>query len=254
MFVNRHTHILSETIARAALINFGTAGICGAARMIINRHGSASPDMLNQLTWNIQAVASVFQVALIAAVFLRAYRTLARCRKLIPREDYYEMAKLQEEVLPDRISSLSSYSTLQLLEVWAGILLGVKMIYDVFAGVYRSFVADLSSVFDLTDADAMGAFRALYNNTHAFKYVGMLIAIALGVFITGIFLNDRKLKLTAAVLAVIYILSATGMQMGTYTVLNRDVAIVWSSVVFQLLQTVGLLGFSFYLKKQYRGV
>lgn len=254
MFVNGRTHILSETIQKTAWINLAAAGICGAARMIINRHGSASPDMLNQLTWTIQIGTSFLQVALTGCVFIQAYWTLARCRKRIPREDYYEMAKLQEEVLPDRISALSSYSTLQLLEVWAGILLGVKVIYDIFAGVYRSFVADLSLVFDPADADAMEAFRTLYNNTHAFKYVGMLIAIALGVFITGIFLNDRKLKLTAAVLAVIYILSATGMQMGTYTVLNRDVAIVWSSVVFQLLQTVGLLGFSFYLKKRYRGV
>ena len=254
MFVNRHTHIVSETIEKTALINLAAAGLCGAARMIINRHGSASPDMLNQLTWNIQTAASLLQVILTGMVFFRAYRTLARCRKLIPREDYYEMAKLQEEVLPDRISALSSYSMLQLLEIWAGILLGVKIVYDIFTGVYREFVADLSSVFDLTDASAMEAFRTLYNNTHAFKYIGMLIAIALGVFITGIFLNDRKLKLTAAMLAVIYILSATGMQMGTCTVWNRDVAIVWSSVVFQLLQTVGLLDFSLYLKKRYRGV
>ena len=101
MFVNRHTHIVSETIEKTALINLATAGLCGAARMIINRHGSASPDMLNQLTWNIQTAASLLQVVLTGMVFFRAYRTLARCRKLIPREDYYEMAKLQEEVLPD---------------------------------------------------------------------------------------------------------------------------------------------------------
>ena len=47
MFVNGRTHILSETIQKTAWINLAAAGICGAARMILTRHGSASPDILN---------------------------------------------------------------------------------------------------------------------------------------------------------------------------------------------------------------
>ena len=49
---------------------------------------------------------------------------------------------------------------------------------------------DYSSVSDVTAEQ----FVAIYNNTHGFKYIGLLIALLIGVLMTGIFLNDRLLK------------------------------------------------------------
>lgn len=254
MFVSRKTHVVSDAVRKVAWINLAAAGLGGGIRLLLNRYGSLEPDMLNTVYWRIQQGISLLQVVLAGLIFWKAYGVIGRCRNAVEREDYYEMAKLQEEVLPRGVSALSSYSILQLLQIWAGILIGARLVYDTFAGVYRKFIADLSVLFDLSDAGAMEAFQEIYNNTHAFKYLGMLVAIALGIFITGIFLNDRKLKAAAAGLTLVFILVSTAAGMGTYTVLNRDVAIVWSSVVFQLLQTFGLLGFSFYLRRNYRGV
>lgn len=254
MFVSRKTHVVSDAVRKVAWINLAAAGLGGGIRLLLNRYGSLEPDMLNAVYWRIQQGISLLQVVLAGLIFWKAYGVIGRCRNVVEREDYYEMAKLQEEVLPRGVSALSSYSILQLLQIWAGILIGARLVYDIFAGVYRKFIADLSVLFDLSDAGAMEAFQEIYNNTHAFKYLGMLVAIALGIFITGIFLNDRKLKAAAAGLTLVFILVSTAAGMGTYTVLNRDVAIVWSSVVFQLLQTFGLLGFSFYLRRNYRGV
>lgn len=254
MFVSRKTQVVSDAVQKVAWINLAAAGLSGAARLLLNRYGSLEPDMLNTVYWRIQQGISLLQVVLAGLIFWKAYRILNRCRSAIPKEDYYEMAKLQEEMLPEGVSALSSYSILQLLQIWAGILIGARLVYDTFAGVYRGFIADLSAVFDLSDPGAMEAFQEIYNNTHAFKYLGMLVAIALGIFITGIFLNDRKLKAAAGGLTLLFILTSTALGIGTYTVLNRDVAIVWSSVVFQLLQTFGLLGFSLYLRRNYRGV
>lgn len=254
MYVNQKTHMVSNTIRTVAWINLAAAGVGGAVRLFLNRQASLQPDMLRAGYWMLQRGISLLQIVLAGLVFWRAFRKLNRLRQTVPKEDYSEMAKLQEEILPEGISKLSSYSIGQLLQIWAGILIGARLVYDIFTEVYRGFIADLSYVLDPSDAEAMRVFLGIYNNTHAFKYLGMLVAIAMGIFITGIFLNDRKLKLAAAGLTIVFVLVSTAAGMGTYTVLNRDVAIVWSSVVFQLLQTFGLLGLSFYLRRYYRGV
>ena len=133
-------------------------------------------------------------------------------------------------------------------------LVGIKLADLVLTDIYRNFVSDLFQLFDLTDSGSMAVFRTMYNNTHAFKYIGMLVAISLGIFITGVLLNDRLMKIAAAALIAAFILTASIVQMGTYVILNRAVAIVWSAVILQLLQTLGLFGFAAYLHYRYRRI
>lgn len=248
-----------------AVVNLLFAGANGLLRIRINRVGLANPDMLDDRYWKAQMLLSGVQVVMIACLFMFSYWTLLRdYRRLIAdgkadaglhslRQRAVNAAD-QKKGVAQNATVLSGKTILQLMQLWAVILVGVKVVDVIFTDIYRSFIADLFQLFNLSDSRSMGMFRSLYNNTHAFKYVGMLIAISLGIFITGIFLSDRILKIAAIGLMILFILSATFMQMGTYTFLNWSVAIVWSSVILQILQTLGLLSFSLYLSIRYQGI
>ncbi len=242
-YVGMRSHVVSWAILNVAVINLIYAGASGLFRLFFNKAKAANPDMLNAGYWKVQIGLSSLQVAAIAAVFIFGYWLLKN-----KKVDDLLVRSIKER------TQLSGSTILQLLEIWAVILVGIKLLDLVLTDIYRNFVADLFSLFDLADANAMAMFRTMYNNTHAFKYVGMLVAISLGIFITGVLLHDRTLKVLSAILVALFILTATFLQMGTYTILNRAVAIVWSSVMLQLLQTFGMFGFSFYLYRNYRGI
>lgn len=258
-------YLLSWTMLNVAVVNLLFAGANGLLRIRINRVGLANPDMLDDRYWKAQMLLSGVQVVMIACLFMFSYWTLLRdYRRLIAdgkadaglhslRQRAVSAAD-QKKGAAQNATVLSGKTILQLMQLWAVILVGVKVVDVIFTDIYRSFIADLFQMFNLSDSRSMGMFRSLYNNTHAFKYVGMLIAISLGIFITGIFLSDRILKIAAIGLMILFILSATFMQMGTYTFLNWSVAIVWSSVILQILQTLGLLSFSLYLSIRYQGI
>lgn len=258
-------YLLSWTMLNVAVVNLLFAGANGLLRIRINRVGFANPDMLDDRYWKAQMLLSGVQVVMIACLFMFSYWTLLRdYRRLIAdgkadaglhslRQRAVSAAD-QKKGAAQNATVLSGKTILQLMQLWAVILVGVKVVDVIFTDIYRSFIADLFQLFNLSDSKSMGMFRSLYNNTHAFKYVGMLIAISLGIFITGIFLSDRILKIAAIGLMILFILSATFMQMGTYTFLNWSVAIVWSSVILQILQTLGLLSFSLYLSIRYQGI
>ncbi len=258
-------YLLSWTMLNVAVVNLLFAGANGLLRIRINRVGLANPDMLDERYWRAQMLLSAVQVVMIACLFGFSYWTLLRdYRRLIAegkadaglhslRQRAMNAADQKNNTLPGA-TVLSGRTILQLMQLWAVILVGVKVVDVIFTDIYRSFIADLFQLFNLADSKSMALFRNLYNNTHAFKYVGMLIAISLGIFITGIFLSDRILKIAAICLMILFIASATFMQMGTYTFLSWSVAIVWSSVILQILQTLGLLSFSLYLSMRYQGI
>ncbi len=254
MYIEHDKRILSKAISVTAVVNAVMTVGSVAVRFLLKDTSSVLPDMLDDAFWAYQGILSVFQIAVTAFIFWCAWRELEHYRKLIPRDDYSEMAKLQEEVMPEEISNLSTYSIRQLLEVWAFILIGVRIVYDIFTITYRRFVAGLSSQVDITNINELQTFSAIYNGSHSFKYIGMLIALVLGILITGVFLNDKYLKIAAICLTALFIFTATLVQIQTYTIFNHEIAIVWSSVIFHLLQTVGLYGVGMYLKKFYRGI
>lgn len=238
------SHVLSWTIWNVAMINLIFAGASGLFRIYFNRADALNPDMLNASYWNVQVGLSILQVAIIGGIFWFAQRKLQR-----KPED----GRTSVEDLKDH-RAMSGETVQQLLEVWGVVLVGIKLADLVLTDIYRNFVADLFLLFDLTDSGSMAVFRTMYNNTHAFKYIGMLVAISLGIFITGVLLNDRLMKIAAAALIAAFILTASIVQMGTYVILNRAVAIVWSAVILQLLQTMGLFGVASYLHYRYRRI
>ena len=254
MYINQKEHIISKVICQSAIVRLAGEAANSIVRIGLNNTQGLEPDMLNVTFDNFSSIVSAIQIIIITSCFYMAYTKLSHLRSIVPKDDFAEMAKLQEELGEDKISTLSSYSILQLLQLWAAIMIGVQIIYDVTSRAYQSFIEQISQMVDLTDADTVNAFVSLYNNTHGFKYIGMFIAISLGVFITGVFLNDVSLKVSAFAIMGCFMLAFAILQMNTITVMSRTVGIVWTSVIFHLIQTVGLFGFSVYLSKKYRGL
>jgi hypothetical protein len=99
-----------------------------------------------------------------------------------------------------------------------------------------------------------GTFVMLYNMTHGFKYLEILAAILLGVVMTGIFLNDRYLKLASLVILTLFLISFAVMQMQTVYLMGREVGIVWTSIIYHLTETLGIIFLSGYLNIRYKGL
>ena len=164
------------------------------------------------------------------------------------------MARLQMEMIPDKVSVLSIRSIEQLVVIWASILIGVSFVYEVTSTAYRSFVDQLTGLIDLNDYDTYMAYVTIYNSSHGFKYMGMLIAICIGIFTTGVFLKDRPLKILAFAYTAFFVFAFLTLNHSTFVVGDMSVGIVWTSVIFHALQSIGLFGIAFYLKHRYRGM
>ena len=99
-----------------------------------------------------------------------------------------------------------------------------------------------------------GTFIMLYNMTHGFKYLEILSAILLGVVMTGIFLSDQYLKIASMVILGLFLISFGLLQMQTVYLMGREVGIVWTSLIYHITETVGLIALARYLARRYRGL
>ncbi|MCR5626198.1 MAG: hypothetical protein K6F99_02660 [Lachnospiraceae bacterium] len=250
MYFNRKKHILSKTLMLSALINCLAFFLQGASRLIINKANIYSPDMMDTAIHNFSMVVSVLQLFATALVFYIAWKSLKKDLALVEEGDYYEMGRLQEEVFGKNVSTLNADSIKSLLEIWAVILVGVGAVYDVSSLIYRNFIIRLS----ISMQDHGMDFVSLYNLTHGFKYLEMFIAILIGVVMTGIFLNEKFLKIIAICISVAFILSFAIFESSSIQIFGRYIGVVWTSVIFHLTDTVGLFALALYLRKRYIGV
>ncbi|MBQ8955366.1 MAG: hypothetical protein IJ075_00170 [Lachnospiraceae bacterium] len=254
MYFSRNKHILSTSLMAAALINIISAMIGGLVRIIVNRSASLAPDMADSIIWRIQIGVSAIQLILVCGVFWFAFRKLNRYINAVSDDDRAEMGRLQEEVFGDKLPALSADAIKRLLQIWAVILIGVEFIYDITSSLYREFMMQLFAIELLTGGLLNGGFTVLYNSTHGFKYLGMLIAILLGIMMTGIFLNDRPLKIVAGVLTVLFLIAFAVFQMNTISIFGRSIGVVWTSVIFHATETIGLFTVAIYMRTHYSGV
>ncbi len=226
MNLNQKPQILTRTLFITSLINLVFAIINSAVRLIMNVDGSVIPDMLNESYWYFQVVLFILQTIMTVIVFVQGFH-IAKREQITPTENAF-----------------------MLLKIWAAVLVGVKLIYNLSSILYRHFIEELLGLVAPSDTEAMRAFSVLYVNTHSLKYVGILLAIALGIFVTGTLYHDRPLQIASVILVIIYFTASSFLQMAEITVLDRPLAIVWASVIFHVLQTVGLMAMSGYLYKK----
>lgn len=254
MYINPRKHILSETILITAVIRLLTAIASGTARLLMRRAG-VLPDMVDDLTYTVQNFFSLVNLVLSASVFVYALFRITHFIGVVPEEERREIARLQEEVFGKKNTVLPAETVRKLLEVWCVILVGAQAMYDFMNIIYRQFAVNLAGIVLSSGSEgAQGAYVSLYNFTHCFKYQGMLIALLLGVLMTAIFLSDPFLMIIAVGIAALFIVCSMGMEMYTLSVLGHSFGIVWTSVLFHFIETVGMITMALYLRLRYRGV
>ncbi len=252
MYFSKNKHLLSHSIMAAAVIRLLMSSLEGLFRIYAGRSAAFTPDMLDKAMWRVQAVSAGVQITAISIVFFIAVRKLRHYKKLVEDDDYFDMGRLQEEVLGKNLSTLGAEAIGQLLQIWAVVLVGAELIYYISSAVYRRFTAELLLL--LAAAFQGEAFVSLYNLSHGFKYLEMMTALLLGVAMTGIFLKDRLLKFTAAAIGAVFLICFVFFQMHTLVLPGRAVGIVWTSVIFHITDTIGLFVLSLYLAGRYKGL
>ncbi len=253
MFINKKTHYLSTSLFLASGIHILANFVLFIVRKIIVSGNFTAPAMVSTLAFTSQIVVSTIMILLMAFVFLSSWLKLQRSLSVVDESDKLQMAVLQQEVMGKDIPALSGESIIELIELWGVILVGVRLVYDICSIVYRRFILDLTGLSSSAGTGGQ-AFVAIYNNTHGFKYISILTALLLGIFITGIFLHDKLLKMVALFLISIFLLAFVLLGMHTVRIAGYSVGIVWSSIIFHFTETIGLVGLGFYLRKKYIGL
>ena len=247
MYISKKNHILTDAMICTAVINLCVTIIASVVRFVLGRNITNMPDMLDKAIVTTGNVLAIVRVILTTIVFVHAFKKMDKLRAVIPKDEYTEIAKLQEELNPNGISQLSSYSTSQLLQIWSFILIGVSFLQEMGGAMYQRFIAMLSlSVLESSSTE----FVNIYNGTHGFKYMGMITAMIIAVFMTGVFIRDKMLKIAAICLMAVFILAFAVLQMHTVTLAGRTIGIVWTSVIYHAMDTVGLLILALYLRKK----
>lgn len=142
----------------------------------------------------------------------------------------------------------------KLLIIWAIILIPVQVIYELSSLMYTNMMNYLIFFLGGYDsAEAVMKYSWIYNSTHGFKYMGMFLAILLGIVFTGLILEEKKMLIVSAVLAVIFMISFLflGMFSLKLDIVNIDIGVNWTGVIFHGLQTVGLLVLGIDIHKNY---
>lgn len=253
MYLGAKKHVLSNVLLIVAIIRFCESVLSSGIRFIIRKQ-SVLPDMADDQIWVIQVIMSMISLVATAVVFYEGVRTINRYLSLIPKDEQRAIAELQEEVFGSKVSSLTADVTKKLLRVWFAVLVGAQAIYEISSEIYRRFALFLEQALTSGGELSEANYVFFYNMTHGFKYQSMLIALLLGLVMTAIFLDDKALYVAAGVIAVIFLISSAGMEMATVSVLGNDIGIVWSSVVFHLIDTLGIILFALYLRIKYNGV
>lgn len=253
MYINKKQHYLSHALFWAAAIHAASYLALGIIRKMTKLKDPSAPYITNSAVTAGQLIVSALQVMLIAIVFVGAWEKVKKTLSVIDETDRLQMAVLQKEAMGAKTPALTGDAIEKLLELWGAILIAIRMVYDICSLVYRKFVMDLMTISDVS-GEGSSSFTAIYNNTHGFKYVGMLIAILLGTFMTAIFLDDNLLKIISMILMVFFLLSFVLLGMQMITVGTYSVGIVWTSVIFHFVETVGLFVLGLYLRKKYIGL
>ena len=254
MYISIKKHILSRAILSVDIIKIMAALIEGAIRIFLSSNSSDSPSMLDSMLWTCQIISSVLQIFFIFIIFYFSWKKLWHYMNLVPKDDQNEIGLLQQEYLGKNLATLSANSVSRLLQLWAVIFICAELIYDFTSIMYRRFIAILMSLFDQASDLTDSTFILLYNMTHGFKYIEILVAILLGIVMTGIFLNDKYLKIASLIILILFLLSFSILQMQTVYLMGHEIGIVWTSIIYHFTETLGLILLSAYLAKRYKGL
>ena len=253
MYLNTRRHYLSIAICLSSLTGLMAQFLNSISRVIFNSKLN-EPDMLNSRIFSFNRGVQLLVVLFTILIFAYSIKKLKGAIGLISDNDSEEMAILQKEFNPNGISTLKAEAIYQLLEIWASIMVFIQVMSMVSGYEYKRFVNDLYAIIPMESYEQAVTFSAIYNSTHGFKYIGMFSALIIGIFTTAVFLKDRFLKLAAVLITAVFFLAFTIFQMITFDTEVKIISIVWTSVIYHGLETIGLLLFSIYLARHYKGL
>jgi len=256
MYLSNKIHVVSTALMCVGLINILAEAMNLAVRKIsaIINPAKLVPDMLDKNIWIAQSIVALIQLIANAIVFYIAYKKTKHYMQLIPTEDAEQMAMLQKETNNEKISQLNIRDIYNLLMVWTAITLGVQFVYEITSLAYKKFIAHMLISVAIQNEEMYATFVSIYNSTHGFKYIGMLVAISIGIVVTGIFLRDRLLEILAGALLIVFLIAFLWVEQTTLTINNRTISVVWTSVIFHLLQTGGIMSIAVYLRLKFKGM
>lgn len=252
MYLNKNKHIITYYLIIAATVKiFGMIG-----NSLVRFFLVGSDSEIAALNFNIDRVGyiiSCLQIVILVATFVHFKKQISHYRRLIPEDEYEEIAKLQKEVLKEHVSTLSLDQIDKLLKLWGFILIAMQVIYDLTTMVYEAMITYILSLVRITELD-MSIFVAMYNSSHGLKYIGMMIALIIGMYVSGLFLNDRIMVMTSFALLAVFMIMFLFVNSSSFNMLGKSMVIVWTSVIFHASETVGLLGIALYIRYRYKGM
>lgn len=212
-------------------------------------------------------LASFVIVTAIFKIIISLVKAMARLNGDIEGFQYYNVEGMLSsvELIMTAIAFINSVLILkkskvptkrqkQLLYLWGIILIFVQSIYDITIILYDRLLTDVINFIN-TDVtkDVFDAYTSFYNSSHGFKYLGMFIAILLGMVATSIFLDDKELAIACIIIAIAFMSAFSFLKMMKVNIdiLNINIGIVWTAVIFHSLQTIGLLIFGIYIQKKH---
>ena len=253
MYLTTRKHYLSKAICISSIIGLSSQCLNAISRILFKSNLS-EPDMLNSSIFVFNMAIHLIVMLMIIIIFGRNLKEMRNLMSIVLDDDVEKMGLLQKEFMPNDISTLTAAAIYQLLEIWAIILLFIQVMSFASNYQYKSFVSDLYDIIPMDSYEQAVAFSGIYNSTHGFKYIGMFSALIIGVFVTAVFLKDRFLKVTSVIITFVFLMAFSIFQMITFDTQIKIISIVWTSVIYHGLETIGLLLFSFYLAKHYKGL
>lgn len=253
MYLNTRKHYLSKSICLSSVIGLLAQCLNALSRILFSSNLS-EPDMLNSAIYAFNVSVQIIVILLIIIVFGRNLREMRHIMSIVLDDDVEKMGLLQKQYIPEGISTLKASAIYQLLEIWASILLFIQVMSMVSNYQYKRFVSELYRIIPMDSYEQAVEFSGIYNSTHGFKYIGMFSALIIGIFVSAVFLNDRFLKVLSVIATLVFLMAFTIFQMITFDTEIKIISIVWTSVIYHGLETIGLIVFSVYLAKHYKGL
>ena len=253
MYLNTRRHYLSKSICLSSVIGLLAQCLNALSRILFSSNLS-EPDMLNSAIYAFNVSVQIIVILLIIIVFGRNLREMRHIMSIVLDDDVEKMGLLQKQYIPEGISTLKASAIYQLLEIWASILLFIQVMSMVSNYQYKRFVSELYRIIPMDSYEQAVEFSGIYNSTHGFKYIGMFSALIIGIFVSAVFLNDRFLKVLSVIATLVFLMAFTIFQMITFDTEIKIISIVWTSVIYHGLETIGLIVFSVYLAKHYKGL
>lgn len=149
-----------------------------------------------------------------------------------------------------------SPDTKKLLILWGVILVPIQLINDVCVMLYTRMLELVQAVLLYSGIpEGPQTFALIYDMTHGFKYICMLVALLLGIIFTGQILEKKSLMVVGIVSALLFMVAFTIFRMQTVaidSIVKFSIGINWTSTIFHLLTTIGMMGVGCIIVKTFR--